>query len=757
MARLQLSFLGSFHVALGGQPIRTFRSAKVRALLAYLAIEADKPHQREALAGLLWPDEPQEIARQNLRQSLYHLREALNQGPGIRSQESEADDQRPVTSDQSPFLLVTRPAVQFNRHSDQWLDVAEFLTRLDQGQLEPAVALYRGDLLKGLYVPDSTLFDEWLVVTRERLHHLALDALYQLAQRYQDQGQWTKAQAYAQQQLALEPWREEAYRQLMQVLALSGQRSAALAQYDLCRRSLEEELGVEPAAETTAVYERIKAEELGPVARDSWSGERGPWIDRGIMNHETGLTRLVGRDNERAELQRRFESARRGRGRLLCVSGEPGIGKTALVEAFLSDLVRSGPACVMARGQCSERLTGAEAYLPWLEALDSLLHGPGSEWMARVMKLLAPTWYRHAASLALDEASAARLAERAAVSPERLKRELVALLQELSRLQPLVVFLDDLHWADASTIDVLGYVGLKPATMRLLLVTAYRPSELLLAKHPFVQVQLELQGRGVCQEMPLGFLSRDDVERYLTLEFAHHQFPKELASLIHRQTEGNPLFVVDLVQDLRDRRVIAEVHGHWRLAGSIPEVDRELPPSVRSLIQRKLDRLSPTDHRLLVAASVQGYEFDSAVVANALRMDAAKVEERLDALERVHAFVRLVREDELPDRTPTQQYQFVHVLYQNALSATLRPTRRARLSRAVAEALLECYGGPSGAVASELAHLFEAARERPRAAEYYALAARQALEVFAFKEAVTLSRRGLEMLRPLPDTPARAQ
>src|SRR5262245_24817847 len=168
----------------------------------------------------------------------------------------------------------------------------------------------------------------------------------------------------------------------------------------------------------------------------------------------------VGRENERAELSRAFESAVAGQGLFVCVTGEPGIGKTTLVEDFLCDLAATGRPCVLARGRCSERLAGTEAYLPFLEALESLLKGVGGETAARVMKTTAPNWYAQVAPLAEDDASMTRaVAEPKAASQERLKRELGTFLRELSHLRPLVLFLDDLHWADASTVDLLAYLG----------------------------------------------------------------------------------------------------------------------------------------------------------------------------------------------------------------------------------------------------------------------------------------------------------
>ncbi|HKB39086.1 MAG TPA: hypothetical protein VKD72_21790, partial [Gemmataceae bacterium] len=329
--------------------------------------------------------------------------------------------------------------------------------------------------------------------------------------------------------------------------------------------------------------------------------------------------------------------------------------------------------------------------------------------------------------------------------------------QELSHLRPLFLFFDDLHWADASTVDLLAYLGGKCAGLCALFVFTYRPTDLVVGKHPFGRVKLDLQARGVCRELPLEFLTRADLDRYLELEFPGHGFPEELAALVHARTEGSPLFMADLLRYLRDRQVLTHEHGRWTLGKSVPDLRRDLPESVRGMIQRKIDQLGDDDRRLLVAASVQGYEFDSAVVARVLQRDAAEVEDRLDELDRVHAFVRMVREQEFPDRTLTLRYRFVHVLYQNALYGSLGPTRRAALSAAVAQALLECYGEKSESVAGELALLLEAARDFSRAADYFLMAARNAARVFANHEVVVLARRGLELLASLPDTPERAR
>jgi predicted ATPase len=471
-----------------------------------------------------------------------------------------------------------------------------------------------------------------------------------------------------------------------------------------------------------------------------------------------GRRPTVGREQEGADLRTGFEEAAAGRGLVLCVTGEPGLGKTTLVERFLDEMTAGGRSWGLARGRCSERLAGAEAYLPFLDALDGLLQGEGGAAAAQAMKLLAPSWYVQLAPLAVNDPSLARvLAQAKEASQEQRKRELGAFLHEVSRQRPLVVFLDDVHWADPSSVDLLAYLGSRCEAWRLLLVLTYRPSDLLRSGHPFGPVKLDLQGRGVCREIALPFLSRDDFDRYLALAFAGHQFPDDFAAVLHARTEGNPLFMVDLLCDLRDRGVIVQDHGSWALVRAVPDLQRELPESVRAMIRRKVDQLSSADRHLLMAASVQGPEFDSAVVARLLGRGAADVEERLEVLERVHVMVRLVREHTFPDRTLTLRYGFVHVLYQNALYAALRPTRKAAWSAAAARAILGHYGEKSAAVAAELALLFEAARDPERAADYYQVAAGNAARLFAHHEAVALARRGLESLQALPDTPERVR
>jgi tetratricopeptide (TPR) repeat protein len=448
---------------------------------------------------------------------------------------------------------------------------------------------------------------------------------------------------------------------------------------------------------------------------------------------------LVGRRIEIEELASLLAS---GPARMVVVTGEAGLGKSTLVESFL-DQVRGR--ALVAVGRCSERLAGAEAYLPFFEALQGVVsrdHSPA-------LRRLAPSWHSQVASGGDD-------ARERDAGPDRMKRELTALFEEITRAKPMILFIDDMHWADISTVDLITYLASRLEALRLSIVVTYRPADLLIQKHPFLQVKQDLQARGICHEIELPFLGETDVAAYIEREFPGNRFPPPFASVIYERTGGSPLFMADLLRYLRSQGVAADPEGRAVLTRDVDEVRRELPESVRGMVERKMGRLSDADLALIRAASVQGMEFESVTLAEALRLDPVEVEERLEQLDRVHRLVRAIAEIELPDATPAMRYRFVHVLYQNASFQGLGPSRRTALSRAVAEALEGRWGNRAAEIAPQLAYLFEAARRFERAAEYLLAAAEHADRVYASQETTSLARRGLAALERAGDEPATA-
>ncbi len=452
--------------------------------------------------------------------------------------------------------------------------------------------------------------------------------------------------------------------------------------------------------------------------------------------------RIVGREPEKAALRAAFNDVKSARGSMLVVSGDAGIGKTTLVEEFVRDVTAEG--VTVGAGRCSERLAGTDAYLPWLEALDALLRG-GAGMPARMMRQLAPAWHAKVAS-GVGESDGAT----AGTPPEILKREMLAFLKEFATATPTIFTFEDVHWADPSTVDLFAFLSTRFDVLPMLFVLTCRRSDLLLAHHPFVQLERDLQGRGICRDIALAPLGEDDVRAYVDLQFPNNEFAADFAHLVHAKTDGHPLFMSDILRYLRDRGTIVQQGDRWSLANAVLDIQRDLPESVRALIQRKVDQLSRDERELLLAASVQGHEFDAAVLADALQIEIGTVEERLDALERVHAFVRSLGERELPDGRLSRHCRFVHALYQNALYAELGPGKRAALAGRIAEALLRGWKGKESAIATELALLFETSRDFARAADFFLIAARNARGLFANQEAVDTATRGLHMLEFLP-------
>ncbi len=445
----------------------------------------------------------------------------------------------------------------------------------------------------------------------------------------------------------------------------------------------------------------------------------------------------VGRQRERAQLRAAFEACDRGAGQFIALAGEPGIGKSTLVEDFLAEI--AVPVWIV-RGHCSERLAGAEAHLPFLEAMDSLLERDPSA--VELMKQLAPSWYLQVAPQSAGDSSSSRLvAEARSGSPERLMREMAALLTELARRRPLLLFIDDLHWADLSTIDLLAHLAPKLAQLRALVLLTYRPSDLAVSGHPFLRLQSDLVAHGTLSAIPVTLLTREDVDQYVGSQLS--TAPPGLAALVYKKTEGNPLFMVDLVRYLRERGEPSE----WAA-----EIERDIPESLRGMIERKLESLRDDERQLLRVAAVQGFEFDSAIVAQVLARDPADVEDLLQSLDRAHGLVKVQHEQELPSRLFSLRCQFVHVLYQNSLLASASPSRKASWSAQVASALAAAHGERKSLVAAELALLYEMARDPWRAAEHFLVASQVASSRFANHEAAAFAERGLSCLTALPDT-----
>jgi tetratricopeptide (TPR) repeat protein len=316
-----------------------------------------------------------------------------------------------------------------------------------------------------------------------------------------------------------------------------------------------------------------------------------------------------------------------------------------------------------------------------------------------------------------------------------------------------VIVIEDVHWADPSTVDLLSYAAARCGSMRVMIVATFRSSDLVRTGHPFLGLKLELQAHRLCQELELGPLSRVDVEKYIAAVFADNAFPADFAHSIYQRTEGSPLFVADLLRDLVHNEVVATVRGRWALARPLSELEGVLPESVRGMVERQISKLDARQRQLLEIAAVEGYEFSSAILARVAERDEAEIEEALDQIRQRHRLICSRGERNLPGSGLTSRYAFSHVLYQNALAAGLGPAKRISLSAAVAQAVRQGWSGHENEVAAQLAYLYERARDWRQAAEFFTLAARGASRLSGYREAIELSMRAMSVAGQLEGEP----
>ncbi len=695
-AILRIHLLGGLSLAWDDQPVPPPAGAAARSLFAYLLTYRDRPHARALLAGTFWPDLPDEVARRRLRQALWQIRSAL---AGLLA---------PV-----PFLLADADTIQVNPAAPVWLDVDEFLVKapspkpktqtgksetevldlglgawgLGLGILREAVALYRGDFLPGVY-------DDWALLERERLRAQYLDALDRLAAGLQVQGDHEAALGYARRLAAEDPLREEAHRAVMQLCLRLGRPAEALKQYEVCRAILADELGATPAPETTALARQIAAQaEVSPPP---------PAADA-----DAAPLPLVGRQAERVALLAHVEAALAGRGGLALVEGEAGVGKTRLVQEIAQSAAWRGLTVAWGRAQ---ELAPAPPYSLVTEALQAALSPlranqladlvPGIELRAvsRLIPALAD-WLPHD-----------RLPPHVPLGPAQDRARLLDALADvvlaLGQIAPHLFILEDLHWADESTLAALAHLTPRLTGSRVLMIATYRSGEAR-ERPPVWQTMQALDRAGLRERLILDRLDAaaagELVRRRLGLPAAVPRFEARL----YAETQGHPLFLLETLQALRDEGVLKrDAAGAWRTPWDETTTDYAelpLPASVREVIARRLKRLDPPTRAVLDAAAVLGQDLDFATLARLSQLDRAA------ALTVVSDLVRRRFLAEGP-----AVYAFSHDLVRRVVYQALGDDERRRL-HVQAGATLEAL---HPAQVESLAHHFDRGNVRDKALAY---------------------------------------
>ncbi|MCA1725214.1 MAG: AAA family ATPase, partial [Thermomicrobia bacterium] len=673
----------------------------------------------------LWEESPEREGRNSLSTVLTRLRQTLPLFP----------------------IAIIGDTLAWQATPDVAVDLATFhmLTGAPTGRptpadLERAAALWRGGFLDGFGVRDCDAYEFWLRNEREQWQGRWLHVIGELVDTDQRSGQWARMRGHAQAALAVDPLHERFHRAVMIAHALAGDRAAALTHYRACQEHLRDDLGAEPDAETTALYALIREGRLtratAPASGASLPLARVTVPTQPIMSWQPPLP-MVGRQAELAALEGHLSAAARGQGRLVLVQGETGIGKTRLVHELFWRIehgITEPPLPVrpfIPAGHCYEAERSLP-YYPFVEALRSIMPyvdlaalGVPNIWLAEVNRLLPDI-----AELRPDLPTPPRLDPHQ--EQRRLFEGLARFLAALPR--PTIVTLADLHRADSGTLQLLAYLARDELTRHVMFLATVRPEE---TDEPLAALVRDLEREGRVATIRLARLSASAT--VALLQEMVREDAESLAERLHRETEGNPLFVVEIVRALMEQ-------GSLQLGATSPReiADLALPDSIQAVIRSRLERLDAASRQFLTAAAIfdGGFDFD-----DALAVSGQPEDEGLDALDTLLR-ARLLRESTDHGQAPSADLRYVfdhdklrQVVYEGSSGA-----RRRILHRRVVDVL--SAGGTVGP--ERLAYHAIRGQMWEQALNWSEAAAAAAMKVSAYIEAVRLYQQALECLAALP-------
>jgi DNA-binding SARP family transcriptional activator len=683
---LRVKLLGTFELHIGPVSLPPLESARAESLLAYLLLRRGTPQPRQKIAFLFWPESSEAQARTNLRHVLHHVKRHL---PNAER-----------------FLEVTHRTIAWRADAPFRLDVADFEQTLAAARsggfdhLRSAIELYTGDLMEGSY-------SEWLTEPRERLRTLYREALEALVGALDKRGEHVRALPYAERLLRHDPLREESYRLLMRLHAMAGEPARALRVYHSCTATLERELGVQPARSTRELYESLLS-----VAADA-QPPRGPV--------RSAAAPLVGRALEWARLQALCRESEGGGARVALVSGEPGAGKTRLVEELRAWCSRAGWTTAEARSYAAE---GSLPYAPivsWLR----------TEPLASLIRKLQPAHRAELARILPELGGEAIRTPELPPTPgaDRLRIFDAAAAAAASARGPLLLVADDLHWWDQESSQLLHYMLRTHRGAPILVAATARTEELHAAGTALKEVLNGLRSLELLHEIELGRLSRDDTV-LLAGRFLGAPPTPEDGDRLHAETLGNPLFVTEALR------------AGWRPAvGPLSSIS----PKVQAVLEGRLDQLSTSARTLVDAASAIGREFTTALLARGVAMTGEEFLRALDELWRRRVFIERAEES----------YDFSHDKLRELCYARLSPALRRQYHLRFADALTALDAGGGARSSPQIAWHLDRAGAAEQALLWYPRAADEALRVHAHGEAVRLLGRALELLRTSSLAPER--
>ena len=459
---------------------------------------------------------------------------------------------------------------------------------------------------------------------------------------------------------------------------------------------------------------------------------------------------IVGREPALGELRRLLNKAVRGQRQIVFITGEPGIGKTTLVDEFQR---RAAANVLIARGQCVEGYGGKEPYYPMLEALGNLCRGPEGDSVVQTLAAQAPTWLVQFPALVKSEHREMLQREILGATRERMVREIGEALETITSENPLLLVFEDLHWTDHSTVDLLSALARRRSSAKLMVVGTYRPVDVIVSEHPLNVLKQDLLVHQLCREIPLEPLGEGEVAEYLAAESSGASLPDGLSNLLYQHSEGNPLFMVTALDDMIERGLISWNKGSWQLRDALKGIDLEVPKNLQQMIEVQIDRLSHEEKRVLEVASLESVgrsRFAVAPSAAAGDLDPQLFEDVCETLSRRHRIVRSAGSLTLADGTISACYEFVRVLYREVCYRRIASGRRAKLHRRIGE-WLETHFEPLNEAAAWLAGHFEQGADWLRAIKYLQLAADTAWRRFEPRQAAEILEHALELIRKLPE------
>jgi DNA-binding SARP family transcriptional activator len=582
---LRVELFGGFRVSIDHRPLDGFVSNKARALFAYLVI-TKKPQPRQVLAEMFWGNKRDAVANANLRVALSNLRSVAGS-----------------------HLLIGRHEVSLDPAAPSELDVDKFQTTMEQfslrwqeinvPMLEEAIALYQGDLLDGFEVRDAASFDEWALWQRERLRQMALQGLHKLSMHHTERNNYDEALKATHRLLDLEPWQEEGHRQMMLLLALTGNHSAALAQYEACRRMLASELNVQPLPETNALLERIKAMPKAPAQ---------------LAPKPRPKNTLFGRDTEYDWLLQQWKAVELNRERITLVEGEMGIGKSRLVEEALHQIGAYDATTLQAR--CHE--FGQD--LPLQPIADLLRLGLSKQ--PDLLQRISPVWLPHLATILpeVHEQPASGNGSQPSYGTNLMTLHLFEAVHQafkaLAAVSPaagplrLAVFIDDMHWIDSASVDLLRYLIHRLAELQIWLVGAYQ-LEGIDPEHPFLRLRSALIVEDRARVLRLERLPAAAIVEWINaVPGVEASQRSRLTEIIVQRGQGNPFITSQMLRDLS--QIVLEVRrsNGQQGDGSWLQQAAQIPFVVREVVLLKLNRLTPAARHLLCEAAAVGEQFD---------------------------------------------------------------------------------------------------------------------------------------------------